>query len=144
MCFDCKFTSPQLQRLVDHVNTHRDDIDDGGLLWAELITQAQLKVHWCVCGLLFPDTQHGREKHLRTCERASAEVATHVRSEREQGGNESAFSGALAGLTTQSMGVIVSGSDVVIGAPRFTARDCGWVASRGRLPLQCVILHVLR
>ena len=80
MCFDCKFTSPQLQRLVDHVNTHRDDIDDGGLLWAELITQAQLKVHWCVCGLLFPDTQHGREKHLRTYEGASAEVATSAAS----------------------------------------------------------------
>ena len=95
---------------------------------AELAPQAQLKVHLCGCGLLFPDTQHGREKQLRTCEGASSEVATHVRREREQGGNESAFSGALAGLTTQSMGVIVSGSDVVIGALRFTARDCCWVA----------------
>ena len=106
---------------------HRNDIDDGGLLWAELVAQAELKVHWCACGLLFPDTKHGRGKHLRVCERASAEVGADVRQRRDTG-NDSAFSGALAGIMTQSLGVTVDGSDVTIGSLQLTARDCGWMA----------------
>ena len=96
------------------------------MLWAELVGQAGLQVHWCACGLLFPNTQHGRAKHLAVCEQASAEVAADVR--RAQGGNDSAFSGALAGLTTQSLGATVQGSDVFIGSLQLTARDCGWIA----------------
>ena len=126
-CLGCSFTSTQLQRLVDHVNTHRKDIDDGGLLWVELITQAKLNAHWCACGLLFPDTQHGRAKHLDVCESASAEVAADMRQRRDTG-NDSAFSGALAGLTTQSLGAVMSGSDVTIGTLQLTARDCGSLA----------------
>ena len=85
------------------------------------------RVHWCACGLLFPDTKHGREKHLRVCERASAEVGADVR-QRRDAGNDSAFSGALAGIMTQSLGVTVDGSDVTIGSLQLTARDCGWMA----------------
>ena len=73
-----------------------------------------------------PQLATRRAKHLKACAQGSAEVAEAVR--RAHGGNDSAFSGALAGLTTQSLGVIVQGSDVVIGSLQLTARDCGWLA----------------
>ena len=84
-----------------------------------------LDASWGVCGLLIPNTAHGRSKHLAACTACSEEVAGAVR--REKGGNDSAF-GALGGLTTQSLGVAVAYSDVSIGSLRLTARDCGWLA----------------
>ena len=130
-CLGCQVTYPQkqLQRWVDHTNEHRPALSlrDGGALWTELVLQAQLaEVLWCACGLLIPNTPHGRTKHFSACEQGSAEVAADVR--RVQGGNDSAFSGALAGLTTQSLDVTVQDSDVTIGSLQLTARDCGWIA----------------
>ena len=84
-----------------------------------------LDASWGACGLLVPNTAHGRGKHLDGCAACSEEVAGAVR--RDQGGNDSAF-GALGGLTTQSLGAAVAYSDVTIGALRLTARDCGWLA----------------
>ena len=60
------------------------------------------------------------------CEQAGADGAAAVRG--AQGGNGSAFGGALAGLTSQSLDATVRGPDVFIGSLQLTARDCGWVA----------------
>ena len=125
-CLGCSVGFSQLQRLIDHVNGHRDGL--GADLWAEVVMQAgpdALGASWGACGLLVPNTAHGRSKHLDACAACSEEVAGAVR--REQGGNDSAF-GALGGLTTQSLGAAVAYSDVTVGALRLTARDCGWLA----------------
>ena len=122
----CSVGFSQLQKLIDHVNGHRDGLDAD--LWAEVVMQAgpdALDASWGACGRLVPNTAHGRRKHLDACPACSEEVAGAVR--REQGGNDSAF-GALGGLTTQSLGATVAHSDVTIGSLQLSARDCGWLA----------------
>ena len=65
----CTTTHPksQLQRWVDHANSHRTDSDDGGAQWAGLVAaacrDAGLDVGACTCGLIYPNTKHGRSKH---------------------------------------------------------------------------------
>ncbi len=83
-----------------------------------------LGTSWGACGLLVPNTAHGRGKHFDACAACSEKVAAAVR--REQGGNDSAF-GALGGLTTQSLGAAVAYSTVTIGSLLLTARDFGWL-----------------
>ncbi len=124
----CPETFTQRQKQIDHTNGHKEAYGSDADLWCEVVLQAgldALDADWGVCGLLIPNTAHGRKKHLDGCELCREEVAGAVR--REQGGNDSAF-GALSGLTTQSLGATVAHSDVTIGSLRLTARDCGWLA----------------
>ena len=119
--FDCTFTTRQLKKWADHVNTHRAHFDHE--LWSDLVLQAGRNVHWCVCGNFFADSPHGRRVHLKTCKPGSAEVE-----EFNSGVNASAHGGALAGLASQALDMVVSGSEVAIGALQLRRKDCGWLA----------------
>ena len=119
--FDCKFTTRQLKKWADHVNTHKAHFDHG--LWSEMVLQAGRNVHWCVCGDFFADSPHGRKEHLKTCQPGSAEVA-----EFDSGVNASAHGGVLAGLASQALDMVASGSEVAIGALQLRRKDCGWLA----------------
>jgi hypothetical protein len=63
--------------------------------------------------MLFPNKSHGRAKHLDSCSLRREEVAGVVRRERD--GNESAFTGSVAGLITQSLNVSIHGGSVTVG-----------------------------
>ena len=58
VCLGCSVGFSQLQRLIDHVNGHRDGL--GADLWAEVVMQAgpdALGASWGACGLLLvPNT----------------------------------------------------------------------------------------
>jgi hypothetical protein len=120
----CSVTFSHLQKQIDHANEHKDTIDPD--VWSAIVCQARLDASWGACGLLFPNTAHGRSKHLDVCTRCREEVAVVVRRERD--GNESALTGAMAGITTQSLSVSVHDRSVTVGSLRFTTRDCGWTA----------------
>ena len=93
----CLETFTQRQKQIDHTNGHKEAYGSDADLWCEVVLQAgldALDADWGVCGLLIPNTAHGRKKHLDGCELCREEVAGAVR--REHGGNESAYY-ALAG-----------------------------------------------
>ncbi len=82
-CLGCSVGFLQLQRLIEHVNGHRGG--PSADLWAEVLMQTgpdALDASWAACGLLVPNTAHGRGKHLDACDACSEEVAGAVRPSR--------------------------------------------------------------
>ena len=139
--FGCTVTCPrsQLQRWVEHANTHSRDFDDDGALWAGLVFAAceekKLAAEPCVCGLFYPSTQHGRRTHRAVCAAASGQDAADSAL---GGAHASAYSGAFAGITTQGFGADVRESEVAIGALLLRAVERG--ATAGAHSLACFYL----
>ena len=89
----------QLQRWVDHANSHRTDSDDGGAQWAGLVAaacrDAGLDVGACTCGLIFPNTKHGRKKHA-----CAPAIAVDSKDAAPGDAHAAAHSDALAAIIT--------------------------------------------
>ena len=83
--FGCTATCPrsQLQRWVEHANTHMHDFDDDGALWAGLVFAAceeeKLAAEPCVCGQFYPTGRGTSRSWTRRPPRSSSCAARRGR-----------------------------------------------------------------